>query len=46
MFFLLFLHDNRRIWIRIREAKIHVDPVDLDPDPDPDPEHCNKCYNN
>jgi hypothetical protein len=27
-FFLLFLHDNRRI--RIREAKKHVDPVDPD----------------
>ncbi len=27
-------------WIRIREAKKHVDPVD--PDPDADPEHCLK----
>jgi hypothetical protein len=44
MFFLLFLHDDRRIWIwirihtsdqwiRILEAQKHVDPVD------PDPEH-------
>jgi hypothetical protein len=42
MLFLLFLHDDRRIririhtsdeWIRIREAQKHVDP-------DPDPEHC------
>ncbi len=36
-FFLLFLLDDRRIrsqiWIRIREAQRHVDPVD------PDPEH-------
>ncbi len=30
--FLFFLHDERRIRIRIREAKNHVDPVDLDPD--------------
>jgi hypothetical protein len=55
MFFLLFLHDDRRIriqirsrilirihtpdkgiWIRIREAQKHVDPVD----PDPDLQHC------
>jgi hypothetical protein len=42
-FFLLFLLDERRIqihtsdlWIRIREAQKHVDPVD----PDSDPEHC------
>ncbi len=35
MFFLLFLHDDRRIRIQIREAKKHVDPVD----PDSDPEH-------
>jgi hypothetical protein len=42
-FFILFLLDDRRIririhtydWIRIREAKKHVDPVD----PDSDPEH-------
>jgi hypothetical protein len=26
------------LWIRIREAKKHVDPVD--PDSDMDPEHC------
>ncbi len=32
--FLLFLHSDR--WIRIREAKKHVDPGD----PDSDPEHC------
>ncbi len=29
-FFLLFLHDDRRIRIRIREAQKHVDPVDRD----------------
>jgi hypothetical protein len=28
------LYDDRRIRIRIREAKKHVDPVD------PDPQHC------
>jgi hypothetical protein len=46
MFFLLFLHDDRRIRIRIqsriririREAQKHVDPVD----PDSDPQHC--CF--
>jgi hypothetical protein len=31
------LHDDRRIRIRIREAKKHMDPVD--PDSDSDPEH-------
>ncbi len=35
MFFLLFLHDDRRIRIRIQEAQKHVDPVD----PDSDPQH-------
>jgi hypothetical protein len=34
MFFLLHMHDDRRI--RIRKAQKHVDPVD----PDPAPEHC------
>jgi hypothetical protein len=38
-FLLLFLHDDRRIRIRIREAQKHVDPMDPDPDLDPDPEH-------
>jgi hypothetical protein len=28
------------IWIRIWEAKKHVDPVDPDPDSDLDPQHC------
>jgi hypothetical protein len=32
---LTILHDDRRIRIRIRMAKKHVDPVD----PDPDSEH-------
>jgi hypothetical protein len=31
-FFLLFLHDDRRIRIRILEAQKHVDPVDPDPE--------------
>jgi hypothetical protein len=35
MFFLLFLHDDRRI--RIQEAQKHVDPVD--PDSDQEPQH-------
>jgi hypothetical protein len=44
MFFLLFLLDDRRIWIsisdlwiRIRVAQKHMDPTD--PDFDPDPQH-------
>ncbi len=35
-----FLHDDRRIRIRIQEAQKHVVPVDPDPDSDPDPQHC------
>jgi hypothetical protein len=47
-FFLLFLLADRRIririhtcdlWIRIREAQKHVDPVDPDPVSHPDLEH-------
>jgi hypothetical protein len=38
MFFLLFLLDDRRIWIRIRirKAQKHIDPTD------PDPQHWEK----
>jgi hypothetical protein len=31
------------LWIRIREAQKHVDPVD--PDSDPDPEHWGEATN-
>jgi hypothetical protein len=40
MFFLPFLLNDRRIRIRIQEARKHVDPVD----PDPDPQHCSFIY--
>jgi hypothetical protein len=31
------------MWIRIRKAQKHVDPVDPDPDSDADLEHCLKA---
>ncbi len=37
MFFLLFLHDDRKIRIRIQEAQKHTDLTD--PDSDPNPQH-------
>ncbi len=40
-FFLLFLLDDRRIRIRVQEAKKHADP---DPDSYPDPQHCRWVY--
>jgi hypothetical protein len=43
VFFKLFLHDDRRIRIRILDAQKHVDPVHSDPDSpdsDLDPQHC------
>jgi hypothetical protein len=38
MFFHSTLLDDRRIWIRIREAQKHVDPTD------PDPQHWFRYY--
>ncbi len=38
MFFLLFFFGERRIRIRIREAKKHMDPTY------PDPQHCRKPF--